>query len=436
MKTLRKRLAGLYTITTGSILLLVMGAFLLSSIKESRNAQLEQFQVIWNSLTSRFLTSSTVSHGFLAQTEADYQMVVHIRENGTPLLYQGAWQPPTNRQRLIRLAADQAAAQGVFIDQAPISSTAVSSSLMTIEGEHKDAYYAMVLVLAVKNGVKSICAISYIPPARESMGGRALYLCTLAVFGIACLGLISWKFVGWSLKPVEESRQKQARFLAAASHELRSPLAVLRSGIAALGANPKEKDTLLPVIDSECVRMSRLIDDMLLLASADAKTWSLQTQDVDMDTLLIDLFESFEPVCREKGVTLTLDLPETPLPHIPGDPQRIRQLLLTLLDNAKTHTPGGRSIHIRSRAQKQLLTVQVIDEGCGIPDQDKPYVFDRFYQADASRTDKHHFGLGLSIAKELAELHRGAIYLSDTDNGKTCFTVELPAYSCSLSLHT
>lgn len=431
MKTLQKRLAGLYTITTGSILLLVMGAFLLSSIQGNRNAQLEQFQVIWNSLTSRFLTSSTFSHGFLAQTEADYHMVVHIRENGTPLLYPGAWQPLTDRRTLINLAADQAADQGVFIDQAPISSTAVSTSLMTIEGEHKDSYYAMILVLAVKNGVKSICAVSYIPPARESMGGTVLYLCVLTVFGIACLGLISWKFVGWSLKPVEESRQKQARFLAAASHELRSPLAVLRSGIAALAASPNEKDTLLPVIDSECVRMSRLIDDMLLLASADAKTWSLQVQDVDMDTLLIDLFESFEPVCREKGVTLTLDLPETALPHIPGDPQRIRQLLLTLLDNAKTHTPGGRSIHIRSRAsaQKHLLAVQVIDEGCGIPDQDKPYVFDRFYQADASRTDKHHFGLGLSIAKELAELHHGAIYLSGTGKDGTCFTVELPSYS-------
>ena len=265
MKTLQKRLAGLYTITTGSILLLVMGAFLLSSIQSNRNAQLEQFQVIWNSLTSRFLTSSIFSHGFLAQTEADYQMVVHIRENGTPLLYQGAWQPLTDRRTLIKLAADQAAAQGVFIDQAPISSTAVSSSLMTIEGEHKDSYYAIVLVLAVKNGVKSICAVSYIPPARESMGGTVLYLCVLAVFGITCLGLISWKFVGWSLKPVEESRQKQARFLAAASHELRSPLAVLRSGIAALASSPKAKDTLLPVIDSECVRMSRLIDDIQAL---------------------------------------------------------------------------------------------------------------------------------------------------------------------------
>ena len=431
MKTLHRRLAGLYTITTASILLLVMSAFLLSSVRESHNAQLEHFQVVWNSLTSRFLTSSTVSHGFLSQTEANYQMVIHIEENGTPLLFQGSWQPPTDRQTLIRLAEDQAGAQGVSLDQAPISSTTAATSLMTLEGQHRDSYYAMILVLAAKNGVKSICAISYIPPVRESLRGTFLYLCVLALFGIACLGLISWKFVGWSLKPVEESRQKQARFIAAASHELRSPLAVLRSAAAALGTGPKEKDALLSVIDSECVRMSRLIDDMLLLASADAKTWSLQMQAVDMDTLLIDLFESFAPACRQKDITLDLDLPETSLPQISGDPQRIRQLLLALLDNAKNHTPGGRSITIRCRVnpQRQILAIQILDEGCGIPDQDKPHVFDRFYQADASRSDKHHFGLGLSIVKELVQLHRGTITLSDSGAGGACFTVELPLQS-------
>ncbi len=154
-------------------------------------------------------------------------------------------------------------------------------------------------------------------------------------------------------------------------------------------------------------------------------------QAVDMDTLLIDLFESFAPACRQKDITLNLDLPETSLPQIPGDPQRIRQLLLALLDNAKNHTPGGRSITIRSRSnpQSQILAIQILDEGCGIPDQDKPHVFDRFYQADASRSDKHHFGLGLSIVKELVQLHRGTITLSDSGAGGACFTVELPLQS-------
>ena len=295
----------------------------------------------------------------------------------------------------------------------------------------------MVMVVAVKNGVRSLCAISYIPPVRESLGDMVLYLCFLAIAGILALGLISWKFVGWSLKPVEESQRKQAQFIAAASHELRSPLAVLRSAVAALGNDSTEKDTLLPVIDSECVRMSRLIDDMLLLASADAKTWSLQMQTIDMDTLLIDLYESFQPSCLEKGITLCLQLPETALPPVSGDPQRIRQLLLVLLDNAKNYTPAGRSICIRAQAslQKPALALQVIDEGCGIPDECKPYIFDRFYQADSSRNDKQHFGLGLSIARELVLLHHGTITLTDSEKGGSCFTVELPClYSSSRSL--
>lgn len=428
MKTLRKRLTALYTITAGTVFLLVMGAFFLSSIREHRSARLEQFQVIWNSLTSKLLSSDSFTHNFLSQTETDYQVIIHIRENGTPLLYPGSWEPDTDRQELIRRAQAQAEAQGVFMNQAPISSTFTATSLMTIEGNSRDSYYASVMAVSVKNGVRSICVISYIPPIKESLGGVVLYLFLLAVLGITALGLISWKFVGWSLKPVEESRRKQARFIAAASHELRSPLAVLRSAAAVLMTSPEKRESLLPVIDSECARMSRLIDDMLILASADAKTWSLNLQDVDMDTLLIDLFEAFSPLCREKNIHLRLDLPDCSLPRVQGDSQRLSQLLLILLDNAASYTPPGCSIHIRASAgfQKHVLTLQVIDEGCGIPDENKPYVFDRFYQADSSRSDKQHFGLGLSIAKELAELHGGTIRLSDGEQGGTCFTVELP----------
>ena len=81
MKTLRKRLTALYTITAGTVFLLVMGAFFLSSIREHRSARLEQFQVIWNSLTSKLLSSDSFTHNFLSQTETDYQVIIHIREN-------------------------------------------------------------------------------------------------------------------------------------------------------------------------------------------------------------------------------------------------------------------------------------------------------------------------------------------------------------------
>lgn len=428
MNHLRKRLAGLYTVTTGLILLLVITAFFLSFAAKTRRGQQEQFQVVWSSLCSRLQASSSFSHSYLAQTETDYRMIIHIRENGSPFFYQGSWQSPTNRDVLIERACGQARAEGVFPDRAPVSSSSVTSSLMTVEGDHKDRYYARLFTLSTKNGAKSLCVIAFIPPPWESLGGTLLFLCLLAAAGIGYLWLFSWKFVGWSLKPVEESQNRQARFIAAASHELRSPLAVLRSAVAAISVSPQQKDTLLPLIDSECVRMSRLIDDLLLLASADAKTWSLRTEQIDMDTLLIDLYEVFRPVCAQQNIALYLQLPDEPLPRISGDPDRIRQLLMVLLENAGNYTPAGRSIFIRAfrSPKRHTLTVQVADEGCGVPAESRPYIFDRFYRADSARSDKQHFGLGLSIARELALLHKGTISLSDEPGGGSCFSVELP----------
>lgn len=428
MKLLQKRLTALYTITTGTILLLVIIAILIFSVRDTQNAQLEQFLVIWNSLSSRFQSANAFSHSFLSQTESDYRMVIHIRENGVPFLYQGSWNPDTKRNVLISRARILAEEEGVFMDQAPVSSTINTSSLMTIRGDYNDIYYAMVLALPSKSGVRSLCVISYIPPFRESLKEMIWYLCLLAVSGIGCLSLISWKFVGWSLKPVEESRKQQAQFIAAASHELRSPLAVLRSAVTTVISSPQQKDILLPLMNHECVRMSRLIDDMLLLASADAKTWSLHMEEVDMDTFLIDLFETFQPVCREKNISFHLELPDNPLPKIWADQERIQQLLMALLDNARHYTPSGKSIYLCAKVQekKHILTLEVIDEGCGIPPESRPYIFDRFYQADSARSDKQHFGLGLSIAKELAELHHGSVNVFDGRDGGICFKVTLP----------
>ena len=191
---------------------------------------------------------------------------------------------------------------------------------------------------------------------------------------------------------------------------------------------PAHPATLLSLIDSECTRMSRLVDDMLLLASADARTWSIQWEEVDMDTLLIGLLEAFQPVCQEKGITLHLKLPDQILPPVTGDSGRLHQLLAILLDNAISFTPSGRSIWLTAQIdwKKKNLALEVIDEGRGVPLDARPYIFDRFYQADPSRSRKQHFGLGLSIAKELAELHNGSISLTEDGAGRTCFVVVLP----------
>ena len=237
---------------------------------------------------------------------------------------------------------------------------------------------------------------------------------------------------------MERSRKRQNEFIAAASHELRSPLAVIESSVTAIAAAEEnsaaprsaeclEKQTqYLKNIRAECSRMAALVGDMLLLASTDAGSWSVKRETVDMDTLLIETYELYEPVCRSSGIRLFLDLPEDTLPHITGDSFRLKQLLTILLDNAVSYTPEDRGITISAAVNGKELTISVADQGCGIPPEARAHIFDRFYRGDSSRTDKRHFGLGLSIAKELAVLHGGRISVGETEGGGATFWIKLP----------
>lgn len=439
INSLRKRLTWLYTITTGCILTLVIVGFLLFRVEETKRVQLEQFQNTWSNVSSRMQFGSTISHSWLAQTEAPNSLIIHIEENGIPFLYSGSWNPLTERGQLISRVKGLAEEQGVFTSVAPVSFSSNVTSLISLEGEYGEEYYAKVMVVSTGKGVKSMCAISRISPVYELLKETIVYLAVMYVIGLAGLFFVSWKFVGRSLRPVEESRIKQAEFIAAASHELRSPLSVIRSGTAAIKARPEQSETLLRTMNAECARMSRLIGDMLLLASADAQTWSIHIEETDLDTLLIDTYESFLPSCREKNLELHLELPDTTLPKIRADKERLRQVLFILLDNALSYTPAGRSItvnadvvhssnasHKKSGRKKQpQVCIQVADQGPGIPDEMKAHVFERFYQADSARSKKEHFGLGLSIARELVTLHGGAITVTDNEGGGSRFVITI-----------
>lgn len=427
IKHLRKRLALLYTATTGAILTAVIFSMIFISLKESEKQQLDTFRSQWVNISSKFQFDHMISQSWLAVTEAKNSTIIYIEENGIPLLYSGSWEPLTRRGLLIERAAEKALKEGVDIGKAPVSLAANQTSIIKIDGDYGDQYYTMALALATNRGVKSMILISFITPSYQLISSKIFYLLLLNLLGITGLFVVSWYFVGCSLKPVEESQKKQAEFIAAASHELRSPLSVIRSSISAMAAFPEKKENLLKNIDHECQRMSLLISDMLLLASTDAKTWSLNFDTVNLDTLLIDTYETFQPLCTEKGIHLELHLPDETLPQISGDPQRLKQVLFTLLDNAASYTPKGNRIFLETGiiCHKRLLWICVKDQGIGIPDSQKAYVFDRFYRGDISRNDKKHFGLGLSIAKELIAMHHGTITVTDNLPKGACFMISL-----------
>lgn len=194
--------------------------------------------------------------------------------------------------------------------------------------------------------------------------------------------------------------------------------------------------------------MSRLVGDMLQLASADNHNWSIHPSKTELDTLLLQTWENFESLSFARGLRWEIELPEEPVPAVVCDAERIRQLLSILIDNAFSYTPkGGRvclSLRITApqsadtprRPGRRSLTsswlpahsrtsvcISVSDNGPGIPDSQKQAVFERFHRLDRARRDKSHFGLGLCIAQEIVRLHHGRLILTDTPGGGATFTV-------------
>lgn len=240
--------------------------------------------------------------------------------------------------------------------------------------------------------------------------------------GILLLTLFAWFFTGKMLHPLRESHDRQIRFVADASHELRTPLAVIR---ACIHAKPPAYEQ---TVDQECARMGRLIEDLLTLSRLDNGEALPSYQDVDLDTLLLTAYEQMELLAAQNKIRLQLRLPQDALPHIQGDPHRMQQLFTILLQNALNYTPEGGIVTLSARLapdRPHALQILVSDNGPGIPDADKPHIFERFYRAQQSHTDRSHFGLGLCIAREIASTHGGTLTVSDTEGGGATFCFSL-----------
>lgn len=217
---------------------------------------------------------------------------------------------------------------------------------------------------------------------------------------------------------------KQQDFTAAASHELRSPLSVIRAAADAASINPIRQEKFLSVIKDECRRGDSLIKNLLLLSSAREESWSMKMQRFELDEMLLHLTELYEPLCGAKNGSLLLSLPEETLPPVYADPELCLQIFTILLDNAIAYglkDTGRIVLNIKSTPAR--IVASVTDFGPGISDKDKPLIFDAFYRQDQSRNVKSHFGLGLSIAARLAELQDITLNVRDTEGGGSTFDV-------------
>ena len=225
---------------------------------------------------------------------------------------------------------------------------------------------------------------------------------------------------------IEELFRAQQRFVADVSHELRSPLTAIRGNLDLLRRGAMEdadaRQAALSAVDSEASRMQRLVVDLLLLARADAGI-EIQKQIVELDTLLLDVYRQVRLTAPHIKVNLGGEDQIT----VNGDPDRLKQLFLNLMDNAIKYTPSGGQVTLSFGRNGDGAQISVTDTGVGIPPQDLEKVFDRFYRVDKARSrEKGGTGLGLSIARWIVDQHGGKIDVTSQVGKGTTFTVWLP----------
>ncbi len=225
--------------------------------------------------------------------------------------------------------------------------------------------------------------------------------------------------------------ERQRQFTADASHELRTPLAVMRGDIEIALRRERKPEDYRNVLTSnleEIIRLSRLVEDLLMLARADAGQSILQREPMDLDDLCAQMIEYLAPLAEEKEQQLIYHAPNvTPL-SINADAQRIKQMLLNLLDNALKYTPINGTITLTLLAKDHTAILSIADTGRGIPEEDLPHIFDRFFRHSRSTSDKtvQGFGLGLSIVRWIVHSHGGKISAESTLGKGAQFIVRLP----------
>lgn len=428
LKELRMHLTLICSTITGLILSIIcLIALQISETnidKSSRIAFENQLQTI----TYQLQTYQSIKASWLAQLEANNKLIISIEDNTQPLFFKGAWTPTTPRDELIKKAHQIALENYQFdIDAVPTSKLNITKQFFKIQGTEDEYYRVGVALIPSYKGSFSLTLLQDMHNEKESIIYTRLLFISISFMGILLLSLFSYWFAGRAILPISVNQKKQVQFIAAASHELKSPLAVIQSNNSVIKSQDHiDSYPFTMQIEKECKRMARLVDDLLLLATADAKTWSILKKPVELDILLIEMLDTFIPLANSKRQNLNLNLPEYTLPPISCDDERILQAITILLDNALHYVQEGGCITIDLSMTADTCLIKVIDNGPGISPSHTPHIFDRFYRVDASRKDKNHYGLGLSIAKEIIHLHQGKLSFSPTPGGGCTFIIELP----------
>lgn len=431
-----KRFHQKLTLLNTAITSLVMAALSLLCLALSESAlwknSFVSFQQDMESLYANLEEQNYISQTWLSRMESGGNRI-YILDNGTPYLYSELSKSPEEAavfEQVLELYRAAWPEQGtvssrksfhrefVFDSAHPEKATALPP-----EGDH----YASGASLVKGQSVLTAVVLYPLEGLRRQLVRQRLLVGLLDLAGVLILYVFSRFFTGRLLAPVKENQERQLRFLAASSHELRTPLAVILASAAACEVAPPDKQkAFFANIREEGRHMQQLLGELLALSTGTAPQAGPEKHPASPDTIALNAYEHFLPLMQRGGLSFEILLPEEEIPLLPCNEDKLYQALSILLQNALSYTESDVHVTLGLAIAPRSVSFFVSDTGCGIPDQDKKKIFERFYRADPARSGKDHFGLGLSIALDIARSHGGRLSVSDNQPRGSVFTLTLP----------
>ena len=399
-QALHRKLTLFCTCVTQIILLALSALCVFVAKKNIKQGNETAFLTETSSVISHLQEQDVISHQWLNQLQENSSIQIYLYENGTPLFYDQYHQTTADEQLCENalLAAEELTGNPPFFTK---------NKRLSSHTEYQ---------FNSGDNIPYIASVGSIPKGDSYL--NFLILRSLAEQSHQML----------SLRIIVIIANIAAFLLLFLFFHFFTPLAVVRSGLESVEkcSNEEERNHFLHLMSEETVHMKRLIDDMLLLANSDADTLTIKPEACQPDLLLLDTYEKFEPLAKKNGLHLILTLPEEILPDCFCDIHRTEQIFSIIVDNALCYTPSGGKVTLSCHAENEMLCFLFEDTGCGISEEKKSHIFERFYRADDAHTDREHFGLGLCIAKELTEKQNGNIQVVDAPISGSCFMVQLP----------
>lgn len=231
-------------------------------------------------------------------------------------------------------------------------------------------------------------------------------------------------------KKIQNYQQQRNRFLADISHELRTPLTYFKGYLEVLlkdmVTNQKDKKKYLQLLFTQSGQLQRLVQDLFDLATLEQDGFSLKPVRASIETVIVNALDFIGPPIEEKGIQLDCSLSPIPL-YVLGDEQRLQQVVVNLLENAKKYTPAGERISVSTKMLEDHCLINISDTGIGIPERDLPHIWDHLYRVESSRSRlTGGAGIGLTICQKIITLHQGEITVKSIEREGTTFQIKLP----------